>query len=199
MKLRRVVSLALSMGLAGAIHLSGQFNDWTPNILPRQITLFDDRPSDCPPCFNCNLESTPCQQFGNCTSSTGLCKCPAGFGDQDCSKTLCGSLADGEDRPYNTKKKDPNDAEKSLACDCPDGWTGVNCNVCTTNQACGPLKPEGAEQDDMVCYKQGMVQYENHQMCDVTNKQIVESLDPRKAQVTFSCAAETETCNFQCE
>ncbi|KAL9054386.1 MAG: hypothetical protein Q9162_004188 [Coniocarpon cinnabarinum] len=136
-------------------------------------------------------------QFGNCSTSSGLCTCPPGFGDQDCSKPLCGSLADGEDRPFNNKQKDPDHPEKSLGCDCADGWEGLNCNVCKTNEACGPLKPEGTTDDDMICYKQGLVQKENHQMCDVTNKQIVEQLSPKKAQVTFSCNADAKTCNFQ--
>lgn len=192
---------ALCATLATSIHFSTVQDDWTPNLLPRDISIFDDRPPGCPPCpscFNCNLESSPCLQFGNCTSSTGTCKCPAGFGDVDCSKAQCGSLADGEDRPFNDKKKDPNDANRYLGCDCPDGWEGMNCNVCTENRACAPLKPEGAEDEDMFCYKQGMVQKENHQACDVTNKQIKESLKPRKPQVTFSCNAEQASCNFQC-
>ena len=138
-------------------------------------------------------------QFGNCTASSGLCKCPAGFGDQDCSKPLCGTLADGDNRPFNDKQKDPDHPDKSLGCDCPDGWVGLMCNVCTSNEACGPLRPDAAEPEDMVCYKQGMVQKENHQMCDVTNKQIVDTLNGKKPQVTFSCNKELETCNFQCE
>lgn len=48
-----------------------------------------------------------------------------------------------------------------------------------------------------VCYTQGRVIHENYQMCDVTNKPILDQLDGRIPQVTFSCNAEEETCNFQ--
>lgn len=48
-----------------------------------------------------------------------------------------------------------------------------------------------------VCYKQGVVVHENYQACNVTNKAILDQIHPRTAQVTFSCNAEAETCNFQ--
>jgi ABC-type multidrug transport system ATPase subunit len=48
-----------------------------------------------------------------------------------------------------------------------------------------------------VCYQQGLVVYENYQMCNVTNKSILDQVDPRIPQVTFSCNAEDKTCNFQ--
>ncbi|MCJ1286021.1 hypothetical protein MMC26_005363 [Xylographa opegraphella] len=55
--------------------------------------------------------------------------------------------------------------------------------------------PEG---EGGVCYKQSVVVKENYQMCDVTNKKIIDQLGPdQKPQVTFSCNAEDETCNFQ--
>ncbi|MCJ1471917.1 hypothetical protein MMC13_000558 [Lambiella insularis] len=55
--------------------------------------------------------------------------------------------------------------------------------------------PEG---DGGVCYKQAIVVKENYQICDVTNKKIVDQLGPdQKPQVTFSCNADEETCNFQ--
>lgn len=48
-----------------------------------------------------------------------------------------------------------------------------------------------------VCYKQGVTVNENYQMCDVTNKMILDQLGVRKPQVTFSCEATHQTCNFQ--
>ncbi|MCJ1414761.1 hypothetical protein MMC32_001089 [Xylographa parallela] len=55
--------------------------------------------------------------------------------------------------------------------------------------------PEG---EGGVCHKQAVVVKENYQMCDVTNKKIIDQLGPdQKPQVTFSCNAEDETCNFQ--
>lgn len=48
-----------------------------------------------------------------------------------------------------------------------------------------------------VCYKQGIVVHENYQVCNVTNKAILDQIDPRTAQVTFACNADAATCNFQ--
>lgn len=50
-----------------------------------------------------------------------------------------------------------------------------------------------------VCYKQAVVVNENYQMCDVTNRKILDQLKEQKPQVTFSCNAEHEECNFQCK
>ena len=50
-----------------------------------------------------------------------------------------------------------------------------------------------------VCYKQAAVVNENYQMCDVTNRKILDQLKEQKPQVTFSCNAKDETCNFQCK
>jgi hypothetical protein len=57
------------------------------------------------------------------------------------------------------------------------------------------MMPDG---EGGVCYTQGLVVKENHQMCDVTNRKILDQLKERKPQVTFSCKDEDETCNFQC-
>ena len=48
-----------------------------------------------------------------------------------------------------------------------------------------------------ICYKDGVVVQENHQMCDITNRKILDQLKERTPQATFSCNAEDETCNFQ--
>lgn len=96
----------------------------------------------------------------------------------------CGSLADGENRPPRTGDK----------CDCKEGWGGINCNVCQEDSACDAMMPEGK---DGVCYKEGVTVKQNFQMCDVTNKKIVDQLGNKKPQVTFSCEAEDQTCNFQ--
>jgi hypothetical protein len=156
------------------------------NLLPSGISVFDDRPKDCPPCFNCQLEAFQCHQFADCNKYNGKCACPPGFGGEDCSDPLCGSLADGKDRAPRQERY----------CDCTEGWEGVNCNVCTTDDACNALMPEG---EGGVCYKQGVVVNENYQMCNVTNRKILDQLKERKPQVTFSCNAEVEECNFQCE
>lgn len=54
--------------------------------------------------------------------------------------------------------------------------------------------PEGV---DGVCYKGGITVKENHQMCDVTNRKIVDQLKGKKPQVTFSCHKEDAACGFQ--
>ena len=148
-----------------------------------------DRPDGCPPCprcFDCHLAEFECKQFADCSSANGKCSCPPGFGAEDCAAPLCGSLADGKNRSPRP--------EDQGTCECKEGWTGVNCNVCTSNQACNALMPAG---EGGVCYDQGRVVYENYQMCDVTNKPILDQLDGRIPQVTFSCNAEDATCNFQ--
>lgn len=148
--------------------------------------LYEKRPEDCPPCFNCNLEDFTCLQYANCTKSSGKCSCPPGFGGDDCSEPLCGSLADGKDRLPRQGKE----------CDCKDGWEGINCNTCKTDAACGALMPPGQE-DEGVCYREGLVVNENFQMCDITNRKILDQLKKQKPQATFSCNAGRQECNFQ--
>jgi hypothetical protein len=82
------------------------------------------------------------------------------------------------------------------SCQCDEGWTGINCNVCTSNKACNALMLEG---EGGVCYRDGEVVKENYQMCDVTNAQILKILEGKKPQVTFTCEKEDATCAFQCK
>ncbi len=154
------------------------------DLLQSSFSLDDDRPPDCPPCFNCNLEAFQCAQFATCNKYNGKCSCPPGFGAEDCSKPVCGSLALGKDRA-------PRDGGE---CVCEEGWEGINCNVCKSDNACNALMPED---EGGVCYKDGVVVKENHQMCDITNRKILDQLKERTPQATFSCNAEDDTCNFQ--
>ncbi|KAF2717150.1 putative ABC transporter [Polychaeton citri CBS 116435] len=147
--------------------------------------IFQKRPEDCPPCFNCNLDDFACHQFANCTKSSGKCQCPPGFGGNDCSDPLCGSLPKGNDRL-------PKDGGKR--CECDEGWEGINCNVCTTDSVCNALMPES---EGGVCYQDGVVAKENFQMCNITNRKILDTLKTQIPQATFSCNAEREECNFQ--
>lgn len=82
------------------------------------------------------------------------------------------------------------------SCECEDGWMGINCNVCTENKACDALMPD---KEGGVCYQNGEVVKENYQMCDVTNRKILDILDGKIPQATFTCNAEEETCEFQCK
>ena len=81
------------------------------------------------------------------------------------------------------------------SCECDEGWTGINCNVCTDNRACDSLMET---KDNGVCYQMGEVVKNNYQICDVTNRQILSMLDGKIPQVTFTCKKEEETCDFQC-
>ncbi|KAG9126541.1 hypothetical protein FRC07_003040, partial [Ceratobasidium sp. 392] len=65
------------------------------------------------------------------------------------------------------------------------------------------LKPKmaGDEPDvpvaNMTCYKGGLTIQQNFQMCDVTNRKILDMLPDRPPQVTFSCDQADATCAFQ--
>ncbi|KAK3335972.1 hypothetical protein B0T19DRAFT_24699 [Cercophora scortea] len=154
------------------------------DMMRAQFALMDDRPKDCPPCFNCNLPVYTCGQFAPCLEYNGKCDCPDGFGGDNCLEPLCGSLASGPNRPVR----------KGKSCECDAGWTGINCNVCSDHQACNKLLniEEGG-----VCYTGGEVVKKNHQMCDVTNKAILNLLNGQMPQVTFSCEKESGQCDFQ--
>ena len=188
------VSVVVALAVSGspAVDASPQthaFFSTTDNLLGQQnpfgLDLLD-RPKDCPPCFNCNLDDFVCHQFANCTKSSGKCNCPPGFGGDDCSRPTCGSLADGKDRF----------PRKGKSCDCKDGWEGINCNLCKTNDACRAFLPAD-QQDEAVCFQDGLVVNENYQMCNITNRKILDQLKKDIPQATFSCNAERGECNFQ--
>ncbi|KAI0179033.1 hypothetical protein GGR52DRAFT_534567 [Hypoxylon sp. FL1284] len=172
----------------GALSLSclvlGQNNYTQVDMLRAQLALLDDRPSDCPPCFNCLLPAYECGQYADCNEYNGKCECPPGFGGDDCLEPTCGSLARGKDRPLRSGD----------TCDCDEGWTGINCNVCTQDNACDALMETG---DGGVCYQNGEVINQNHQMCAVTNDKILSMLEGKIPQATFECQKETGFCDFQ--
>ncbi|KAJ5997146.1 hypothetical protein N7499_006538 [Penicillium canescens] len=175
--------ITLTPLLASATEWSG-VSDFS--LVPRYDSLGDTPPGcpECPACFNCQLNNDNCTHFAECNSFNGKCSCPPGFGGDDCSVPLCGSLADGYNRPQRTTD----------TCQCKPGWKGINCNVCDSDYACNAMMPEG---EGGVCYKQGVTVKENFQMCDVTNHMILKQLDGRKPQVTFGCKDEDKTCSFQ--
>ncbi|TFK27959.1 ATP-dependent permease [Coprinopsis marcescibilis] len=164
-------------------------------------------PGNCPPCFNCLLPAFTCGQYGNCNEYNGQCNCPPGWGGIDCLTPQCDSLADGDQRRLREDGKD---------CECKEGWGGINCNVCKNDDACAnfpvptqvkqmlkEMRGLSEDEDDgepvanMTCYKGGETVYSNHQMCDVTNRKIIDMLPERPPQVTFSCDKADKTCAFQ--
>ncbi|KAF1737461.1 ABC transporter G family member [Beauveria bassiana] len=158
----------------------------TVDMLRAQLALMgdNDRPDGCPPCFNCLLPAHTCTQYAGCNEYNGICDCPAGFGGDDCLKPLCGSLARGRDRPMRSGDR----------CECDEGWGGVNCNVCTQDSACNAFMPD---ETGGVCYRSGELVRTNHQMCNVVNKMILQLLGDQVPEVTFTCDAEKEECDFQ--
>ena len=174
-----------ALGILGSVWPTIAYHNYSrSDILQSSFSLDDDRPPDCPPCFNCNLESFQCAQFATCNKYNGKCSCPPGFGGEDCATPVCGSLARGKDRAPRGEGQ----------CECDEGWGGINCNVCKTNEACNVLMPDST---GGICYEHGVVVKENHQMCDITNRKILDQLKERTPQATFSCNAEDDTCNFQ--
>ncbi|PLW38508.1 hypothetical protein PCASD_13765 [Puccinia coronata f. sp. avenae] len=184
-----------------------------PSLI-RDATLLQTnaRPPGCPPCpecFNCQLPKFNCKQFGTCSEYDGQCKCPVGFGGQDCGEPVCGSLADGDQRHVRQ--------DNSTSCKCEEGWTGINCNVCENDQACAPLVPpfdhstgrlthpnssplspsEYSNKSEAVCYKGGYTVKESYQMCNVTNRKILDMLPGRPPQASFTCNTAKQSCQFQ--
>lgn len=145
-----------------------------------------DKGDKCPPCFNCNLPNFECTQFSQCNTFTGMCECRDGYGGNDCAQPLCGALKDG-----NSKRPVRDEDDK---CSCKKGWSGINCNLCTTDESCDSFMPEGLKG---TCYKSGILVNKNHQMCDVTNEKIIKILNGKKPQATFSCNKTAEVCDFQ--
>ncbi|KIW17505.1 hypothetical protein PV08_04699 [Exophiala spinifera] len=172
--------------LLGPVLFASAYNNDTSSALMQDpfSQLVPDGCPPCPRCFDCHYDEFKCLQFANCGNVNGKCVCPPGFGGDDCAEPLCGSLADGKNRS----------PRKGSECECKDGWEGINCNVCSSDNACNAMMPLG---QGGVCYKQGLVVHENYQMCNVTNKAILDQIHPRIPAVTFSCNADEETCNFQ--
>ena len=50
------------------------------------VTLNGTKTDDCS-CFNCLLPKYKCTHFANCSSFSGRCECPDGFGGDDCLDT----------------------------------------------------------------------------------------------------------------
>ncbi|EEB91016.1 hypothetical protein MPER_10699 [Moniliophthora perniciosa FA553] len=142
------------------------------------------------------LPAFTCGQYGECNPYDGQCKCRPGWSGIDCLTPQCDSLTDGEQRR-------PREPGKS--CECKEGWGGISCNVCKADDACVGFPMHGGVPEDgdlpvgnMTCYKGGETVFNNHQMCNVTNRKIIDQVGADKpVQVTFGCDSEDATCTFQ--
>lgn len=159
----------------------GNFNTFDNKKLPKD----DDK---CPPCFNCMLPMFECKQYSACNEFSGRCDCLDGFGGDDCSIPLCGSVADDN----NNRPMRSNDTEQ---CICDDGWSGINCNMCQEDSVCDAFMPDKSVKG--TCYKKGIIVNKLYQGCNVTNKKILEILKGRLPQISFSCDKKKSSCDFQ--
>ena len=155
------------------------------NQSPSYSLTTDDK---CPPCFNCMLPMFECKQFSHCNEYNGRCECIEGFGGDDCSLPLCGSLED-----HNEKR--PIRSNTTNSCVCEPGWNGINCNVCEVDSVCDSFMPDVSLKG--TCYKDGMIVNRVYQTCNVTNNKILDILNGKIPQVSFSCDKSSESCNFQ--
>ncbi|QPG95783.1 hypothetical protein C2857_002045 [Epichloe festucae Fl1] len=64
------------------------------DVLRSKLALMNERPDNCPPCFNCLLPSHVCAQYAGCNEFNGKCDCPEGFGGDDCLQPSCNALVD---------------------------------------------------------------------------------------------------------
>ncbi|CAO1637298.1 unnamed protein product [Sympodiomycopsis kandeliae] len=177
----------------------------TTLLAPSLLGFADDRPPECPPCFNCQLDKFACANSGVCRQWDGSCDCTTGFGGQDCLSPLCGSPLKGQQR--YPRQGDDSD------CECDKGWQGLNCNVCQNDSACSDFILGGERLgENGTCYTGGSTVSQSFQQCEVTNKKITDMLPGRPPKVTFSCdkrgssdklqggigeEEDTEQCNFQ--
>ncbi|EPZ33247.1 ABC transporter domain-containing protein [Rozella allomycis CSF55] len=156
--------------------------------LSRMQRLVADCPQ-CPTCFDC-LKDGICLNNSTCSTNNGKCTdCPMGFGGDACGTPLCQS-------PVNKKRKPPNGDD---LCECDDGWTGVNCNVCLTDDACVAFFGPGT---NATCYKEGIVVNKQFRSCDVKLPPLLQmGLGDKKPYVTTQCTApsayEQSTCSIQ--
>lgn len=56
---------------------------------------------------------------------------------------------------------------------------------------------DGEAVANMTCYHGGETVFQNHQMCNVTNRKILDMLPDRPPEVTFSCDKGEGSCSFQ--
>ncbi|KAJ1968395.1 (ABC) transporter [Dispira parvispora] len=182
--LRATVKRSQLEDAAWRVAHGGEISSYQAPVFPTYFDSNQGGQEECPPCFNCLLPAYKCSNYANCSEFSGRCDCPVGFGGDDCAEPVCGSLADGNQRKVR----------QGDTCSCEPGWQGINCNVCQSDKVCDALMPEGI---NGTCYQGGLVVHQNFQMCNVTNRKIIDMLPDELPQVTFSCQRESATCSFQ--
>ncbi|KAI4940524.1 hypothetical protein J4E91_011329, partial [Alternaria rosae] len=128
-------SLAAFLSLVSTAAAHKTFANYSLAESPQRLfSIYGDRPDDCPLCFNCNLEDFKRKQFADGSKANRRCNCGPRFRGEDCSEALCGALPNGKNcLPRGGAKE----------CECLEGWPGINCNVCQTNNACNAMMPDG--------------------------------------------------------
>ncbi|KAK7421673.1 FAD-dependent urate hydroxylase [Neonectria magnoliae] len=163
--------------------VAGYLNaSYSPSDLLRvQSALIDNRPDNCPPCFNCLLPAHTCAQYAGCNEFNGKCDCPEGFGGDDCLQPLCGSLARGKDRQMRSGR----------SCKCDEGWAGINCNVCTDNKACDALMETG---EGGVCYQNVWVDAVESFYCHLSECDSTAEFQDTKNTTSYKCKKISCSC-----
>ncbi|KAI9608115.1 hypothetical protein H4Q26_005571 [Puccinia striiformis f. sp. tritici PST-130] len=169
-----------------------------PSIIRQAQLLQSNTPPGCPPCpecFNCKLPKFNCKQYGTCSEYDGQCKCPAGFGGQDCSQPVCGSLARGDERHVRQ--------DNSTSCPATTAGLGSTVTYAKMIKPNHPsarsivTTPERSNKSEAVCYKGGYTVKESFQMCNITNRKIVDMLPGRPPEGSLSCDMNKKSCQFQ--
>lgn len=142
---------------------------------------------ECPPCFNCNLDMFRCLNNGDCSNQDGRCSCIDGFGGARCEQPLCDSPVEGDKRAIRK------DNEKE--CKCTNDYKGINCNICTKDSSCTPIYND--ENDPGVCFSSVVPIIRNNLECQVTNKAILDQINGKIPEITYSCDSKTGKCDFQ--
>lgn len=81
--------------------------------------------------------SDTCLNSGTANGSS--CACPPGFGGSNCAQPACGgNLFQGTGRQLVPTSSNADSFANLTAagCSCENGWSGTNCNVCRTSNAC---------------------------------------------------------------